>query len=353
MNFEEKLKQLTKPIPGDQLELRIGQGIKAKKGFPLLVYKNSRVDVQRLNEVFGLHWSNKFSDDPNGNVRCAISIYDDEHDKWFTRQDIGEESYTEKLKGSHSDAFKRAGFRWGIGIELYKFPFIWIQWPEKDWYRKGDKHYPRCYPQNWSINIIENDPIILEIHDKKGNLLFANHNKKNYNKPKPTSKPKHKPKSKPKKESYSKAIDKPDLNREPEDIDDLKEYFGELYKYSLYKQFFPKEGFLKAVKKALGFSDYMKATKEHSEIIHGMVNKLIGIINDKDDDNIEEDFDPDTGTVNEDPEDSFLQEECNIGKKKGTLWGDITDKGWLDFMLEKQPNHSEIDKIRALRNMLD
>ena len=33
---------------------------------------------------------------------------------------------TEKEKGLASDSFKRAGFNWGIGRELYTAPFIYI-----------------------------------------------------------------------------------------------------------------------------------------------------------------------------------------------------------------------------------
>ena len=42
--------------------------------------------------------------------------------KW----DAGTESNTEAEKGRASDAFKRAGFKWGIGRELYTAPRIWI-----------------------------------------------------------------------------------------------------------------------------------------------------------------------------------------------------------------------------------
>ncbi|HHX69284.1 MAG TPA: hypothetical protein GX708_14710, partial [Gallicola sp.] len=46
--------------------------------------------------------------------------------EWVKKQDVGTESYTEKEKGQASDSFKRAGFNWGIGRELYTAPFIWI-----------------------------------------------------------------------------------------------------------------------------------------------------------------------------------------------------------------------------------
>lgn len=45
----------------------------------------------------------------------------------MSKQDVGTESNTEKEKGQASDAFKRAGFNWGIGRELYSAPFIWVK----------------------------------------------------------------------------------------------------------------------------------------------------------------------------------------------------------------------------------
>ena len=36
------------------------------------------------------------------------------------------ESFADKEKGEASDSFKRAGFNWGIGRELYTSPFIWV-----------------------------------------------------------------------------------------------------------------------------------------------------------------------------------------------------------------------------------
>lgn len=62
----------------------------------------------------------------NGNLFCTISVWDSEIKEWVSRQDVGVESNTEKEKGQASDAFKRAGFNFGIGRELYTAPFIWI-----------------------------------------------------------------------------------------------------------------------------------------------------------------------------------------------------------------------------------
>ena len=153
--MNDKIKQLCAPLGLDAIELRIGaQGV--GRGFQLLAYKNSRVDVERLNEVFGIQWKNDFDFDEKGNLRCTIYVWDSEIKEWVYRKDVGTESTYEKEKGLHSDAFKRAGFRWGIGIELYRCPFIWIQWDK--WIQtKNSKgkmtDAPSCARdiKNWSI----------------------------------------------------------------------------------------------------------------------------------------------------------------------------------------------------------
>ena len=55
----------------------------------------------------------------------GIGIYNKDLNQWLWRWDCGTESNTEAEKGQASDAFKRAGFKWGIGVELYTAPFIW------------------------------------------------------------------------------------------------------------------------------------------------------------------------------------------------------------------------------------
>lgn len=118
------IKELCKQLTKDDLELRVGSC--SEKGFSLLLYKTARTDVNRLNNVCGLGWSNSHKVDIKGNVTCSIKVYDKDLGLWVEREDTGSESMTEKEKGSYSDSFKRAGFRFGIGIELYKSPFIWV-----------------------------------------------------------------------------------------------------------------------------------------------------------------------------------------------------------------------------------
>lgn len=106
----------------DEIEVRVGQVF--EKGVSMLLYKNARTDMAILDEVYGANmWQCDYKE-VKGNLYCGIAVFDND---WVWKWDCGTESNTEKEKGEASDAFKRAGFRWGIGRELYTAPFIWLQ----------------------------------------------------------------------------------------------------------------------------------------------------------------------------------------------------------------------------------
>lgn len=98
----------------------------SKKGCQLLLYKTARVDMDLLDETYGSeNWECEYKE-IKGNLYCGIRVYFGERSviKW----DCGVEStFGDKEKGEASDAFKRSGFKFGIGRELYTAPFIWIQ----------------------------------------------------------------------------------------------------------------------------------------------------------------------------------------------------------------------------------
>jgi hypothetical protein len=71
----------------------------------------------------------------NNNLFCEVSIYDKDKKEWVSKQDVGVESFTEKVKGQASDGFKRSCFNWGIGRELYTSPFIWISLNSSETYK--------------------------------------------------------------------------------------------------------------------------------------------------------------------------------------------------------------------------
>ena len=115
-------------LRADEIDCRI-QSLSENKngvGAVVLLYKDARVDMNILDETVGaMNW--KRSHELIGDrLYCTISIRD-ENGEWVSKQDVGTESNTEKEKGQASDSFKRAGFNWGIGRELYSAPFIYIK----------------------------------------------------------------------------------------------------------------------------------------------------------------------------------------------------------------------------------
>lgn len=143
--------ELNDPLNKEDVELRVGTT--SPKGFSLLLYKTARTDVKRLEQVYPMLWKNRYFYDAKNLLCCEISVYNKELKEWITRVDVGVESRTEKEKGSYSDSFKRAGFKFDIGTELYNSPFIWVNWQMKT---EGSKHTPvGFYSSNLEITKYE------------------------------------------------------------------------------------------------------------------------------------------------------------------------------------------------------
>lgn len=116
--------ELMQPLHSDELQLRVGRI--ANGGAVLLLYKDSRADTRRLNEVLGVFGWKRAHQFKDGINYCTVSIRNPETGEWVSREDCGTESKTEAEKGQSSDAFKRACFAFGIGIELYDTPTIFV-----------------------------------------------------------------------------------------------------------------------------------------------------------------------------------------------------------------------------------
>lgn len=122
------LKKLSKPLEIEDIDFRV-QSIN-KGGFAtILAYKDARVDMNRLDEVVGPDRWQRDHKEVNGVVYCGIGIdvSESETPVWAWKWDAGSESNTEAEKGQASDSFKRAGFNWGIGRELYDYPLIQVE----------------------------------------------------------------------------------------------------------------------------------------------------------------------------------------------------------------------------------
>lgn len=110
-------------LNANEIDVRVN--IVKENGLGLLLYKDARVDQNILDETVGaLNWQRDHKE-LKGNIYCGIGLQN-AHGEWVWKWDAGAESNTEAVKGEASDSFKRAGFNWGIGRELYTAPFIWV-----------------------------------------------------------------------------------------------------------------------------------------------------------------------------------------------------------------------------------
>ena len=151
-------------LKANEIECRIGT-FKEGKGISLLLYKDARVDMRILDEVFGFDGWEREHQLIDGKLFCTVRVWSEKRNCWISKQDVGTESNTEKEKGQVSDSFKRACFNLGIGRELYTSPFIWI--PSSMGYSKYEKFEVKeiGYNEDREINM-------LVIVDSKGKECF-------------------------------------------------------------------------------------------------------------------------------------------------------------------------------------
>jgi len=119
-------KLINTPLEIQEIDFRV-QSINKGGYATILAYKDARVDMHRLDEVYGSEYWQKKYQSLNGNLFCSVGIYNKELKEWIWKEDVGTESNTEKEKGQASDAFKRACFNLGIGRELYDYPIISVK----------------------------------------------------------------------------------------------------------------------------------------------------------------------------------------------------------------------------------
>jgi hypothetical protein len=130
-----KTPRLLKP---DEISCRVQQ-VTESGGAIILLYKDARVDMNILDETYGaMNWKREHQT-IDGNLYCTISVWDEAKGQWVSKQDVGVESYTEATKGEASDSFKRAGFNWGIGRELYTAPFVFVQLNDDEWRERNGR----------------------------------------------------------------------------------------------------------------------------------------------------------------------------------------------------------------------
>lgn len=165
-------------LKADEIEVKVKQ-IK-QNGSVFLLYKTARTDMALLDETVTPHdWQSDYKV-INDNLYAGIAIHSTELG-WVWKWDCGVESRADgegnEKKGEASDAFKRAGFKWGIGRELYTAPFIWISSDVIPTIQAGNSWKLKNAFAKYSVSKIgynENREInLLEIVDDKGRTVYT------------------------------------------------------------------------------------------------------------------------------------------------------------------------------------
>ena len=161
-------------LKAEEIEVKIKQA--PEKGAVALIYKTSRVDMDILDETVGAeNWADDYRE-IHGNLYCGIGIRPAPDAPFVWKWDCGIESREDagnEKKGEASDAFKRAGVKWGIGRELYTAPFIFLNVPTQ----KDGGRYKLTNPfARYDVMEIEYDKVRrirrLVVVDERGKTVF-------------------------------------------------------------------------------------------------------------------------------------------------------------------------------------
>lgn len=162
-------------LTADEIDVRVAQtsNYDGVVKVNLLLYKDARVDMRILDEVYGpMNWK-RTHQLIGDRLYCTIEVWDAEKKEWIAKQDVGTESNTEPEKGQASDAFKRAGFNVGIGRELYTAPKIQVTLNQKEYADRGGRIQVWA---SFSVGVIDYDDNRninrLVILDKAGNIRY-------------------------------------------------------------------------------------------------------------------------------------------------------------------------------------
>jgi len=175
-----ELSKLKKELGAESIDFKPTNVSKSNNGVScqLLAYKDARVDMDVLDELGPENWQNKYKRDSKGILQCGIGIFIEGQvkgvGKWVWKWSNGTPSDYEKEKGEYSDAFKRAGFMWGIGRMLYEFPVITIWLNDNEYYDKDGKPRISSYgfkPNSWKWTLGKGYKEVKAEQDFEGKLV--------------------------------------------------------------------------------------------------------------------------------------------------------------------------------------
>jgi hypothetical protein len=132
------MERLAAHFDPQEIEWRIGSVNKAKMQAMALAYVDARLVRSRFNEVCGAFWQSRFRSCGGSLVTCEIGLKIGADWVWRgdgageaelregTREHQKEQQLDMAQKATFSDAFKRAGYTWGVGEYLYSLKPPWV-----------------------------------------------------------------------------------------------------------------------------------------------------------------------------------------------------------------------------------
>ena len=115
-NWETVCSKLSEPFNDKDVFWRVDRSF--GNWARVLCYLDARAVMDRLDAVAGPgNWQDAYKETASGKNLCSLSIRVD--GDWVTKCDGAGNTNIEGDKGGLSDAFKRAGVKWGIGRHLY------------------------------------------------------------------------------------------------------------------------------------------------------------------------------------------------------------------------------------------
>ena len=168
--------KINTPLTIDEIDFRV-QSINKGGYATILAYKDARVDMNRLDAVYGSEYWQKKYETRNGHLFCSVGVWNKELSAWIWKEDVGTESNTEATKGEASDAFKRACFNLGIGRELYDYPVIQIKLDANEFKVDGSKvqatYELKLKEWVWYSEFTDNKLTYLGSRDNNGKVRFS------------------------------------------------------------------------------------------------------------------------------------------------------------------------------------
>jgi hypothetical protein len=118
---DETLRELRRPFTPSAVKWKIQTATNNNRAGIVVAHIDARLVIERLNLVVGLHWRDEY-DEFISATRCRLSV--DTEDGSTIREDVG---IGADPKSRVSDALKRAGVKFGIGVSVYALAQVYME----------------------------------------------------------------------------------------------------------------------------------------------------------------------------------------------------------------------------------